>query len=177
MSRPAIDAPTRFARFLTPEPNTGCLLYTGCTQTRGYGSFGITRTQSVLAHRYAWELANGPIEGGLTVDHRCLVLTCCNPKHLQLVTGAENSRLANARLTHCARGHLRAPETTLLRPNGRVRCLPCRHIDMRLRFGGRDESEAVADARRDWPELFAAAEARIAGIVNKRNRLTSEVTP
>ena len=35
--------------------------------------------------------------------------------------------------------------------------------------------ELEAAARRDWPDLFAAAEKRIASIVNKRARLKVEV--
>lgn len=171
----------RFMRFLSPEPNTGCLLFTGATQTRGYGSFGAGTGKSMLAHRFAWELEKGPIPEGLTVDHMCGgPLVCCNVRHLQLVTREINVALASSRLTHCARGHLRTPETVHVRPDGRRRCLACHKIESRL-YGQpeRDEAAATEAARLAWPELFAAAEKRIAGIVNQRKRLTlnTEVSP
>lgn len=45
-----------------------------------------------LAHRVAWELANGPINNGLFVLHKCDNPRCCNPSHLFLGTQADNVR-------------------------------------------------------------------------------------
>jgi len=159
----------RFSAFLTPEPNTGCLLFTGCAQTNGYGSFGTGDGKTALAHRFAWELELGPIPDGLTVDHRAeCVLTCCNVRHMQLVSRERNSALASERLTHCVRGHdLHAPGVVRIRKDGRRACLACKRLEQRLLVEGRSEAEAEALARRDWPELYAAAERRVAGIVMK----------
>lgn len=44
------------------------------------------------AHRFAWELQNGPVPDGLQVDHVCRVRSCQNPRHLDVVTGEENQR-------------------------------------------------------------------------------------
>lgn len=44
------------------------------------------------AHRVAYELANGEIQGGLFVLHRCDNPVCCNPKHLFLGTQGDNAR-------------------------------------------------------------------------------------
>jgi hypothetical protein len=162
----------RFLGFLTPEPNTGCLLWTGALRdrTKRYGAFQLAPGRKVYAHRFAWESANGLVPDGLTVDHLCCQPSCCEPRHMQLVTQAENSSLAGQRLTHCWRGHLRNPETHEKRSRGRWRCLPCRYIEVRLRAEAVTEAEAIEAARSDWPELFAAAERRIAGIMNKRVR-------
>lgn len=165
----------RFAQYLSPEPNTGCLLWTGCTRdsTKNYGAFNLGN-KKVYAHRFAWELEHGPIPEGLTVDHVCLQTMCCLPRHLQLVTQSVNSKLRTSRLTHCLRGHLRVAGVIEPRADGHMRCLACRQIEVRMRDGVRDEAKATADAMRDWPSLFAAAARRIDGIVNKRRR---EATP
>jgi hypothetical protein len=58
----------------------------------------------------AWEIANGPIPDGMTVDHLCRNRLCQNPGHLEIVTRAENTRRemdSRPRNTHCSRGHLR----------------------------------------------------------------------
>ena len=48
--------------------------------------------KNVLAHRYAWERANGPIPSGMHVDHLCWNRTCVKVEHLRLVTQAQNNQ-------------------------------------------------------------------------------------
>ncbi len=80
-----------------PEPNTGCLLWTGCADPKGYGRIGngrlhrrYVRGMTVLAHRRAWEFAHGPIPDGLHVLHSCDTPSCVEVTHLRLGTNAEN---------------------------------------------------------------------------------------
>jgi restriction endonuclease Mrr len=50
------------------------------------------RKSQAYAHRVAWELTNGPIAGGLVIDHRpTCPKNCVNPEHLRVVTRKQNS--------------------------------------------------------------------------------------
>ena len=64
----------------------GCQLFLGPLTPAGYGHIGIR-----LAHRIAWEEANGPIPAGLWVLHKCNNRQCINPEHLALGTAKDNS--------------------------------------------------------------------------------------
>lgn len=68
----------------------GCLIWSGFAPRGGYGmiSFG---KRNRLAHRVSFELANGPIPGGMFVCHRCDVPLCIEPTHLFLGTAADNT--------------------------------------------------------------------------------------
>lgn len=68
---------------------------------KGYGRMqgGQRGAPMMFAHRIAYELANGPIEGHVHHDeenekvvmHTCDNPPCCNPKHLRLGTDADNT--------------------------------------------------------------------------------------
>ncbi len=82
----------RFLSHTTPEPNTGCLLWTGAIR-RGYGSFQVRNVpglRHVRAHRVSYELFKGPIPVGHVVMHKCDVPCCVAPAHLQAGTQYEN---------------------------------------------------------------------------------------
>lgn len=80
---------------LVPAPDTDCRLWTGCTNSRGYGVIS-DRNKRVLVHRAAWWLENGQIPDGLTIDHvwdrGCRYKNCALVAHLEPVTMAENIR-------------------------------------------------------------------------------------
>ena len=76
---------------------SGCVVWTGATNGKGYGSLTVNG-RTVAAHRYAWERENGPIPDGMEVDHKCFERSCTNPEHLRLATRSQNSRnLSGAR--------------------------------------------------------------------------------
>ncbi len=86
------------------------LMWTGAV-VKGYGVIRDARvSQNVGAHRIAWEVANGPIPDGLTIDHLCRTPLCSAVDHLEPVTIRENVLRAdpgafNRAKTHCPRGH------------------------------------------------------------------------
>jgi len=103
-----------------PEPNSGCWIWVGATNSDGYGWLWRSG-RSVRVHRIAWEITKGPIPTGLHVLHRCDVPACIRPSHLFLGTHIENMQDASRKrrlrprgrsmnATHCANGHERTPE-------------------------------------------------------------------
>ena len=83
-----------------------CLEWTGGGVGNGYGLITVGGRQ-VLAHRYAWEAAHGPIPAGMFVDHICYNRACVEVRHLRLATKRENGRNrsgAQANNELCVRG-------------------------------------------------------------------------
>jgi len=88
-SRLAISADRRSRFFLRTIDVGDCREWAGARNHNGYGRVQIGRRR-LLAHRAAWEIAQGPIPAGLHVLHHCDNPPCVKPAHLWLGTDADN---------------------------------------------------------------------------------------
>jgi hypothetical protein len=80
----------RFDEKWIPEPYSGCWLWIGCTNRKGYGAMVGKRREWLMAHRLAWELRFGSIPSGKHVCHKCDTPGCVNPDHLFIGTCSDN---------------------------------------------------------------------------------------
>ena len=81
----------RIARFWSlVEKTETCWLWRGPQIPQGYGEF--CNQKAILAHRFSWQLAHGPIPVGLYILHTCDVPLCVNPDHLWAGTQQDNIR-------------------------------------------------------------------------------------
>lgn len=114
----------------TPEPNTGCWLWTRRAHESGkFGEVGRTKKSS---HRIAYEQAFGDVPKSHFVTHTCGQGTCCNPRHLRLKAKSEvikhqwaEGQFKRTKKEFCLRGH---PKT------GRD-CQECARIRRNLKAG------------------------------------------
>ena len=83
----------RFWTHVTKGDGDECWRWTASTTKRrgGYGRMKVDG-KLICAHRYAWELANGPVPDGLRVLHRCDNPICVRASHLFLGTQLDNIR-------------------------------------------------------------------------------------
>jgi hypothetical protein len=80
----------RFRDKWLPHPKTGCWVWIGGSNNKGYGVIGTHGRKTSLATRVSWELHNGPIPDGMWILHRCDHPYCVNPDHLFLGTHQDN---------------------------------------------------------------------------------------
>jgi hypothetical protein len=86
-ARPVSDKDWIMARVEITE--NGCWEWSRTRHSKGYGNAS-RNNKSIRAHRYAYEIWNGPIPDGMMVLHSCDNPPCCNPDHLRLGTAHDN---------------------------------------------------------------------------------------
>lgn len=115
-----------------------CWIYQGYINKNGYGYITCNPSdgwpsRTATCHSIAYHFLVGPVPPGRELDHLCRVRACCNPEHLEPVTGAENTRRGEAphivlgRNNVCAIGHPLTEANTYVNPKtGWRRCRTCR---------------------------------------------------
>ncbi len=136
-----ITLPQKLQDRISPEPNTGCWLWSGFVVPHGYGYF-----MREPAHRRVYRELRGEIPAGLDLDHLCRVRCCVNPDHLEPVTrsvnllrglGPQVQRERGRLRTHCKHGHEFTERTTIIKC-GRRACRECARL--RVNPGPRQRS-------------------------------------
>lgn len=128
-------------RFWSKVDTSGdCWLWTGKTPSSGYAVFAIGHKRQG-AHRFLYELTNGPLPDTLVLDHLCRTPLCVRPDHLEPVTQRENlargmSPTAIAvRDGLCHRGHSLTDEANLwIGPTGERKCRACSQVVRKERY-------------------------------------------
>ena len=86
-----IDVMKRFENFIIPITESGCWIWTGGSDKRGYGKFWMgDRYES--SHRASYLLHKGLIPDDKLILHKCDIPACVNPEHLYCGTYSENTR-------------------------------------------------------------------------------------
>lgn len=154
---PAPNPKQRFDAKWTPEPNTGCWLWSEGTDWAGYGYF--RHAGELLAHRCSYVLHSGPIPTGLHVLHKCDVPACVNPEHLFLGTHQDNmtdckvkgrTQRANAKKTHCPQGHEYSSDNVRRLANGGRGCKACERVKAARWRRNNLEAARARDRRTYW---------------------------
>lgn len=150
----------RFDQLWTPEPFSGCWLWIGSCDPKGYGRFMFNGVKG-FAHRAAWLIRHGSLSSiqGKLVCHKCDTPCCVNPEHLFAVTHRDNlyDQMAKGRFVKrasgmiwrtvrdgriksdaCSKGHPRNDENLYITPAGNAQCRACkrrRNKESRIRQG------------------------------------------
>lgn len=152
----AIPATVRF--WSKVNKADGCWLWMAGSNQGGYGLFHQTKDRRVVAHRFSWEEANGPVPDGLVVCHDCPGgdnPLCVNPAHLYLGTQADNNADCKAK------GRLRSPPIRRGESHHNSKLTGEMVCAIRQRHAA---GERIVDLARDFP----VGRTNISLIVNRR---------
>lgn len=140
-----------------------CLVWIGATYGDSRGMMRV-RGERMLAYRYAWEVANGPIPTGMTIDHTCFNPSCVKLSHLRLATVSEN----NQHLNGPRKNNLSTGVRNVYKDGDKYR-VEVRKNGVRYNFGSHSSIEEASEvAEKARQELFG----EFAGL-----GLHSDITP
>jgi len=88
----AIPIQQRFAEKVVLIPFSDCHFWTGSTKKFGHGALSSGNNTWVFAHRFSYEMKNGPVPEGKFVLHHCDNPACVNPEHLYVGDKKDNAK-------------------------------------------------------------------------------------
>lgn len=91
MSTPGTPIADRLIAHSVDAPS-GCRIWIGYAQHRGYGRVQLDGGRIGYAHRASYEAFVGAIPAGYEIDHLCRRPRCIRPHHLQAVPASVNVR-------------------------------------------------------------------------------------
>jgi hypothetical protein len=121
--------------------SSGCMLWNGATNGRGYGVILDDNTNGrrmTYVHIAMYVSKVGPVPSGMQLDHLCRTRNCCNPEHLEPVSGSENLLRSNnmnfvtKRTGVCKNGHNVSGINAHVSSDGRTRCRACAILRKRM---------------------------------------------
>lgn len=132
----------RAMRFVNKEGPNDCWNWTG-HKIKRYGRIRLDKNTMQIAHRFIYLFLTGESGEDLVVDHLCRNRSCCNPRHLELVTNRENIRRGMSGVffrnkTHCPSGHEYSAENVYLFKSSRGyahrQCRQCGNERTKMRY-------------------------------------------
>ena len=91
MAKIKTDPLERFRLSYTIDGETECWIWAKYKDRDLYGRFkdnGIVHR----AHRYIYQVINGPVGPNMHIHHKCFNTSCVNPSHLEAVSASDNQR-------------------------------------------------------------------------------------
>lgn len=157
-------AEERFWFFCVVGDADSCWGWNGSRHAFGYGFF-VFRYEQLPAHRFSYELHNGPIpegEGyhGTCVLHKCDNPSCCNPKHLFLGTAGDNVEDMVSKRRHAfgeKNGNSKITEADVLEIR-RLGSMGMNALDIAKRYGLVEEYIRQIQKGANWSHVHGEAE-------------------
>lgn len=88
-----------------------CWLWHGTRGSKGYGRYSAGAVD-LRAHVAVYQKYFGKVPLGKILHHKCEIILCVNPHHMELLTNAEHAMISksvgriNSEKTHCLNGHI-----------------------------------------------------------------------
>lgn len=122
------------------DKKTGCWNWLRAISPSGYGRLKV-KQHMYRAHRYFYEREYGKIPEGKVIDHLRRNKKCVNPKHLEVVTVAINTRRGNA---------TKLSESIISRIIGLYRSNKLTQVQLGYKFGVDQSTISDIVCRRSW---------------------------
>lgn len=157
VNRREMTADERFATFVSPEPNTGCHLWTGAVSGHGCGVFRVDGGY-MPASRYALVRATGGDRPGLDACHTCDTPACVNEGHLFWGTRKENLQ------DSIRKGRFQFTPNVRAHREGRKAPQPVRTAEWRRKIGDTHRGRPSPHRGKPWTPARRAAFERSRGL-------------